>query len=96
MRRYWIIMFLFLWLMSIMFINLFNWSARASLEKVLRRPSLFSQVESSRESSINICQQLDRLKVWFHLLGAEIGQKEGREGPWGGYSGRASLGLLVF
>jgi hypothetical protein len=95
MRRYWIIMFLFLWLMSIMFINLFNWSARASLEKVLRRPSLSSSVESPRESSVNISQQVDRLKVWFHPLRAEIGQKEVREGPWGGYPGRASLGLVI-
>jgi hypothetical protein len=77
MRRLWIIMFLFLWLMSILLINHFSWSARASFEKVLRRPSLSSPVESSRESSLNISRQLDRLKVWFHPLMACRGEKEG-------------------
>jgi hypothetical protein len=66
MRRYWLIMFLFLWLMSILLINHFSWSARISLEKVLRRPSLSSLVEPSRESSVGFSRQLDRLKVWFH------------------------------
>ena len=77
MRKFWIIMFLFLWLMSILLINHFSWSARSSLEKVLRRPSLSSPVESSRESSLNISQRVDRFKVSFHPLRTYGGEKEG-------------------
>jgi pantoate kinase len=78
MRRYWIIMFIFLWLMSILVINHLSWNARASFEKVLRRPLLFSLVESSREFSKNGGRQQDQLRAWLQLLNEENGQKEGR------------------
>jgi hypothetical protein len=78
MRRYWIIMFIFLWLMSILVINHLSWNARTSLEKALRRPSLFSSVESSRESSVNIGRQQDQLRAWGQPISEENGTKEGR------------------
>ncbi len=77
MRRNWIIMFIFLWLMSILVINHMSWNARASFEKALRRPLLFSLVESSREFSKNGGRQQDPLRAWSHLLNEENGQKEG-------------------
>jgi hypothetical protein len=71
-------MFLFLWLMSILVINHLSWNARASFEKALRRPLLFSLVESSREFSKNSARQQDQLRVCFQPLNEENGEKKGR------------------
>ncbi|NWF53288.1 MAG: hypothetical protein HXY45_00665 [Syntrophaceae bacterium] len=78
MRRLWVFMFLFLWLMSVFFINHLHWNARASWEKALRRPFSLSRVETPREAFLIFSWQKERFQASLRLSHGENMEKEAR------------------